>query len=89
MAFCGDHEKLVHRINRIGGQVNGLKKMVEEDRDCLDVLKQIAATLGAVRSLGTVVLEAHLRGCVSKAIRAEKSEDMIQEVVDIFNKFGK
>ena len=41
MALCGeDHPKLVARLNRIEGQVRGLKKMVEEDRDCLQVLKQ-------------------------------------------------
>ena len=89
MSLCGDHEKLVHRINRIEGQVSGLRRMVEDDRDCFAVLKQVAATLGAMRSLGAVVLESHLRGCVSKAIRTKKSDHLIQEVVDIFNKFSK
>ncbi len=89
MALCGDHKKLVHRINRIEGQVSGLRKMVEDDRDCFDVLKQVAATLGAMRSVGTVILESHLRGCVSKAIGTRKSKHLIQEVVDIFNKFSR
>jgi DNA-binding FrmR family transcriptional regulator len=69
MALCGDdHPKLIARINRIEGQVRGLKKMVEEDRDCLQVMKQIAAARGALRSLGAVVLEDHLKGCVATAI---------------------
>ena len=63
--------------------------MVEDDRECLDALKQVAATLGAMRSLGTVILESHLRGCVSEAIRTKKSEHLVHEVVNIFNKFSK
>ena len=91
MALCGeDHAKLVARLNRIEGQVRGLKKMVAEDRDCLQVLKQIAAASGALRSLGAVILEDHLKGCVATAIQTHDNESqMISEVVDIFNKFSK
>ena len=88
MAYCGDKTKIQHRINRIQGQVRGLSKMIEEDRNCREVLKQIAATLGALRSLGSVVLEDHLTGCVSQAFRCkEKKEDLAGEIVEIFNKF--
>jgi DNA-binding FrmR family transcriptional regulator len=91
MALCGDdHPKLIARINRIEGQVRGLKKMVEEDRDCLQVLKQIAAASGALRSLGSVILEDHLKGCVATAIQTQGNEsELISEVVEIFNKFSK
>jgi DNA-binding FrmR family transcriptional regulator len=91
MALCGeDHPKLVARLNRIEGQVRGLKKMVEEDRDCLQVLKQIAATSGALRSLGAVILEDHLKGCVTIAIQhQEDGSQLISEVIDVFNKFSK
>ena len=91
MALCGeDHPKLVNRINRIEGQVRGLKKMVEEYRDCLHVLKQIAAASGALRSLGALILEDHLKGCVATAIQTQDNEsELISEVVDIFNKFSK
>lgn len=48
MALCGDdHKKLADRISRVEGQVRGLKKLVQEDRDCFEVLKQIAAASGA------------------------------------------
>ena len=91
MALCGDdHAKLIARINRIEGQVRGLRKMVEEDRDCLQVLKQIAAAGGALRSLGALILEDHLRGCVATAIKTRDHEnEAIGQVVDIFNKFSK
>jgi DNA-binding FrmR family transcriptional regulator len=91
MALCGeDHAKVIARINRIEGQVRGLKKMVENDRDCLQVLKQIAAASGALRSLGSVILEDHLKGCVATAIQTHGNESkLITEVVEIFNKFSK
>ncbi|MBC7358331.1 DNA-binding transcriptional regulator, FrmR family [Desulfacinum infernum DSM 9756] len=91
MALCGeDHKKLLHRISRIEGQIRGIRKMVEEDRDCLEVLKQIAAVSGAVRSLGMVILEDHLKGCVSNAIRDKGEDDqLIHQVIEIFNKFSK
>ncbi len=91
MALCGeDHKKLIDRINRIDGQIKGIRKMVEDDRDCLDVLKQIAAVVGAMRSLGMVLLEDHLKGCVSRAIRDDTDhERLIQEVTDIFFRFTK
>jgi DNA-binding FrmR family transcriptional regulator len=91
MALCGDdHPKLIARINRIEGQVRGLKKMVAENHDCLQVLKQIAAAAGALRSLGAVILEDHLKGSVANAIRQQDHDsELIAEVVDIFNKFSK
>ena len=91
MSLCGnDHPKLIARINRIEGQVRGLKRMVAEDQDCLQVLKQIAAASGALRSLGAVILEDHLKGCVATAIQTQDHEsEMISEVIKIFNKFSK
>lgn len=91
MALCGeDHKKVADRINRIEGQVRGIRNMVEDDRDCLDVLKQIAAAVGALRSVGMVILEDHLKGCVSNAIKNEIHEDeLIKQVIDIFYKFTK
>lgn len=91
MALCGDdHKSLLARINRIEGQVRGIRRMVEEDRDCLDILKQIAATSGAVHSLGMMILEDHLKGCVSNAVRNKTDDDkLIHQVIEIFNKFSK
>jgi CsoR family transcriptional regulator, copper-sensing transcriptional repressor len=91
MALCGDdHSKLIARINRIEGQVRGLRKMIADGRDCQQVLKQIAATSGALRSLGAVILKDHLKGCVATAILThDKDAQIIHEVIEIFNKFSK
>ena len=91
MALCGgDHRPLLHRISRIEGQVRGLRKMVQEDRDCFDVLKQVAAIGGAARGLGMVMLDDHLKGCVAEAIRGKgRHEQLIDQVIDVFNRFSK
>ena len=91
MALCGeDHKKLIDRLNRIEGQVRGIRKMVEDDRDCMDVIKQVAAATGAIRGVGMVVLEDHLKGCVSDALRSDKDNNaLIEQVITIFNKFIK
>ena len=77
------------RLRRIEGQVRGLSRMVEEDRDCFEVLKQVAAVNGALKSLGRVILDSHLRGCVSEAMRSDRRSDrLIDEVMEVFDKFS-
>ena len=91
MPLCGeDKKKYIDRLNRIEGQIRGLKKLVSEDRDCMQVLKQVAAIIGATRSLGILILEEHLKGCVTGAIRNKNSDDeLIHQVMEIFNKFSR
>jgi DNA-binding FrmR family transcriptional regulator len=91
MGLCGDdHEALIARLNRIEGQVRGIRKMVQDDRPCMEVLKQTAAVTGALRSVGMFILEDHLKGCVAQAITShENTDEMIQQVIGIFNKFTK
>ena len=91
MTLCGeDHKKLLDRLNRIEGQIRGIRRMVEDDRSCMDVLKQIAAVRGAIRGVGMLVLEDHLKGCVSDALRSKRdNEALIDQVIAVFNKFVK
>ena len=81
---------VVNRLSRVEGHVRSIKKMVEEGRDCFAVLKQVAALRGAVRSLGSVIVGDHLRGCVAKALSDEDGDAaLIDQVVEVFNKFSK
>jgi DNA-binding FrmR family transcriptional regulator len=82
---------MIHRINRIEGQVKGLRRMVEDDRDCFEVLKQVAATGGAIRALGMLILEEHLKGCIAGTPREGEPvdrEELIRQVMDLLNKFS-
>ena len=77
---------LASRLNRIIGQLNGIKKMVEEDRYCDDVLTQLAAVDKAVKSVAGAVLEEHMHSCLVENVRAGNL-DVIDEVVELFRKF--
>lgn len=67
-----EEKKLLdHRLARIEGQVCGVRRMVEEDRYCADLLLQLSAIERAVRSLATEILEKHLRTCVVKEVEEE------------------
>ena len=57
-------KQLTNRLNRIEGQIRGIKKMIEEDRYCNDVLIQLAAVENSVKSLSNQVLENHLLTCI-------------------------
>ncbi len=87
-----DKELLIKRLNRIEGQVKGIQKMVEEERYCVDILVQISAIRSAISKVGNIILENHIKGCVSNSIKngeVEKSEELISELMDTINKFTK
>jgi DNA-binding FrmR family transcriptional regulator len=57
-------KKIRSRLNRISGQVNGIGKMIDEDRYCIEILDQIAAVRSALDKLGVAVLSSHLEHCM-------------------------
>jgi DNA-binding FrmR family transcriptional regulator len=75
------------RLNKISGQIDGLKGMVEEGRYCVDILNQIAAVRSALASAGRFILEDHLRTCVARAIKKGSGDRGIRELMDVFKKF--
>ena len=79
-------DKLIARINRIKGQMEGVSKMVEEHRYCTDILIQLAAIDKAVKSLASVILDNHLHSCVVNGIKNGDTSG-IDEVSDLFKRF--
>jgi Uncharacterized protein conserved in bacteria len=79
---------LVSRLNRIEGQIRGVKAMIEKDTYCDDVLNQIAAAQSALNSVGKLLLEGHLKSCVIERIQAGESE-VIDELLVTVNKLMK
>ena len=59
-----DKGTLISRLNRIEGQIRGIKNMIENDKYCVDVLVQVAAAKSDITSLGAVILESLIQGCV-------------------------
>ncbi len=80
-----EKKRIIHRLNRISGQVNGVKKMIEEDRYCGDVLIQLSAVEKAVQSLSSVILERHMYSCIKKEVEDGNSE-VLDEVMELFRR---
>ena len=76
------------RLNKIEGQVRGLKKMVENGAYCPDILIQVSAVTSALNSFGKVLLEAHIKGCVTEDILNGKTES-VEELVNVLQKVMK
>ena len=76
---------LVSRVNRVKGQIEGIKAMLEENRYCGDILIQISAAESALRSLSYLIFEEHLSSCVADKIKSGDSE-IIQETVELVKK---
>jgi DNA-binding FrmR family transcriptional regulator len=79
----------INRLNRIGGQVRGVAKMIEDDRYCIDILHQIAAIKAALGKLESEVLKDHAACCVAEAIASGDEDDQrekFRELVELFEK---
>jgi CsoR family transcriptional regulator, copper-sensing transcriptional repressor len=79
--YSGNKEAVSKRLRRIEGQVRGLQRMVEEDKYCIDILTQIAASTKALQAVALELLEDHLGHCVTNAIATggPDAQDKIRE----------
>ena len=80
-----EKKKLEKRLNIIEGQIRGVKKMIEEDRYCADILMQISAINKALESVENSILESHISSCVVREIKAGNTE-IIQEVMELIRR---
>lgn len=83
-----EYKDLLNRLNRIEGQIRGIKGMVEKDAYCTDILIQVAAANAALNSFNKVLLANHIRTCVARDIR-EGKEETIDELVATLQKLMK
>ncbi len=79
---------LVHRLNRIEGQVRGIKGMVEDDLYCDDILNQVASVQAAIRSFSKELLESHMKSCIVNSIEHGETE-IIDELIKTMGKLMK
>lgn len=82
------HKENLSRLNRIAGQIEGIKKMIEDGRDCPDIISQLRAVRSAVKSVESNILEKHLQYCVALSFDSEKDRNKkIEELKMLFKKF--
>ena len=75
---------VLKRLSFIEGHLKGIRKMVEEDQYCVDILKQTYAVKRAIDKLDALLLEGHLRGCVPTGIQEGRDDQIIKELGQLF-----
>ncbi|MCR5665992.1 MAG: metal-sensing transcriptional repressor [Eubacterium sp.] len=83
-----EYKDLMNRLSRIEGQVRGVKKMLESDTYCIDILTQMSAISSAVASFNNKLLENHIRSCVIHDIK-DGNDEVIDELVTVLQKLMK
>ncbi len=93
MAIQGEQkEDVLKRLNRIEGQVRGIRRLVDEETYCVDVMTQISSVHESLRSVGKVLMRSHLQHCVTSALRdgdEMRAEKTYQELMDLVYKYAK
>lgn len=77
----------INRLKSVAGHVNGVVTMLEQDRYCIDVIKQIQATQAALSKISQLILDEHLHNCVTTAIRGEDADErerVLKEISEVF-----
>lgn len=87
-----DHSKQIARLNRISGQVNGVKQMITDNRYCPEIMVQLRAIRSAVKAIEANIMQLHLEACVSEALSSknidpEEKQTKIDEVIDLFKRY--
>ncbi len=83
-----EYKDLLNRLNRIEGQIRGVKKMVENDAYCVDILTQVSAVNAALNSFNKVLLANHIKTCVTEDIK-NGNEEKVDELVTMLQKLMK
>lgn len=84
-----DNVKVVRLLKTARGQIDGIIKMIEDERYCIDISNQIMATQAILRSINRKVLNAHLEHCVEEAFEKGDAHKKIQEIIGVIDKLSK
>jgi DNA-binding FrmR family transcriptional regulator len=78
-----NYEKYIPRINKIAGQLNGIKRMIEDQRYCPDIISQLKAVSSACQSLEIIMLEKHLERCVMEAFKSNDQSEQANKIKEL------
>lgn len=86
-----EQQALVTRLNRIEGQIRGIRRMVQEPRQCIEILQQLAAAEAALNRISLAIFKHHIDTCVMESLAKGEPDRQRQfaELVDIFDRFAK
>jgi len=84
-----DSEKIDRLLKTAKGQIEGIQKMVEEDRYCIDISNQILAVTSILNKINQEIIRAHMKTCVKEAFREGREDEKIEEIVSLMDKISK
>lgn len=84
-----EKELIIKRLRRIEGQVKGIQKMVEEEKECRDILIQISAARSAINNAGGLILENYMKNCLEAYIEGGKGEEDLDDLVNTLLRYSK
>lgn len=84
--YTMDKASLLTRLKKIEGQAKGIREMIESGRYCIDIVQQLTALTAAADEAALLILEGHIEGCVSDAIREEHGAEHIKELMKTIRK---
>ena len=91
MLEASEQQALLTRLNRVEGQIRGIRRMVQEPRLCIEILQQLAAAEAALNRISLAIFKHHVDSCLTEALSKGESErrKQMDELVDIFDRFAK
>lgn len=84
-----DKDKVTRLLRTARGQIDGILKMIEDDRYCVDIANQLLATESILHKASREVLTAHMRSCVREAVQADDSDAKIDEILNLLDRIAK
>ena len=84
-----DKDKVCRLLKTARGQIDGILKMIEQDRYCIDISNQVSATEAILRKATREILTAHMKSCVKEAFEKGNEDEKINELVELIEKMSK
>ena len=84
--YSREKDSLLARMRKIEGQAKGIQRMIQDDRYCVDIVQQLSALSAATDKVALMVLQNHIEGCVTDAIRQQQGEAYIKELMVVLRK---
>lgn len=84
-------QRALARLRRIGGQIQGVQRMIDEDKYCVDIMLQISAIQGALEQVSKILMARHIQSCVQDSMKAGSRKERarkIEELIGVFSRYG-
>lgn len=84
-----ESKKVLSLLKTSQGQIKGIIKMIEDDRYCVDISKQILSVQGQLKKANLRIIDQHIKTCVKKAFTENQGDEKVDEIIEIINKYAK